>query len=392
MPNDIDYTNQLKRFCGPNEEEARSALSCLEPSARLYLQKVLGSIQSPNTREDLIQEALVKAWDKRNRFKSYQRKAWFGWVATIARNLVADQVRSKPSKLEEPISDNEVESGPSFVDHFINELTAEELFALADEIWLNLDPACIPEHRNRCLLAIQLYYFEGWQLEEVLDHFTDVYSDNRLITRADIDTWLENPANLRLAAYHELLFPPDRLTIHLLDLPTGTSRHDLDDLLLNSETRNVVCEQANSRWTDLNFEAILWLYFRCATVNETVNCMNNRISAEEIEDLRVRSKYHYPFIDQCRKICRWLDTVDISGSSPENLIGEKSRIWERLTFEYRYRYSLPGSDVYDRVSPTADVLKYSISSDTINSWTSGGRLLNRLKRAYHKLDVEQNNE
>ena len=50
-------------------------------------------VHNPTEAEDVVQEVIIKVWDKRVYFESIENKA--GWCMTLTRNLAIDKTRSK---------------------------------------------------------------------------------------------------------------------------------------------------------------------------------------------------------------------------------------------------------------------------------------------------------
>ena len=93
-----------------------------------------------------------------------------------------------------------------------------------------------------------------------------------------------------------------------------------------------------------------------------------------------------------RRICKLLyfgikPVFVFDGGAPvlkrQTVLGSKSGIWSRLAFEYRYRHTLPHRDIQERIHPAANVVHYEINLKMLNSWLSGGRMLDRV-RQYHE--------
>ncbi len=74
-----------------SDDDLREALSELAPKVRRYL---LGLCGDAHRADDLAQQALAKAWAKRESFAG--RSSLTTWVYTIARNHWRDQLRRKP--------------------------------------------------------------------------------------------------------------------------------------------------------------------------------------------------------------------------------------------------------------------------------------------------------
>jgi DNA-directed RNA polymerase specialized sigma24 family protein len=381
MVDDVDYPRELDRFCGPDEAAARAAMDRLAPRARRYLAALLSDRVSRDDLDELVQTALSKAWESRPAFVNRGRAAWYGWLKRIARNACVDMARGRPAEVGIEALD-EVDDGElPLIERFMTAAVGEALFALADSVWLELDDSCPAAQRDRCLLAVQLYYFESWSLDDVLALLSEARPDEPPFTRGRLDSWLEQPANLRLVAYRQLLYAPERLTAHLLGLPPHAGATELERALAAVRAGKAPAELMPG-WTAAEAEAILWRYYRGLSAEETAQRLEKRGDSENLDALFVRCGLVFPFRSQCETICAWLDEVDVTGMDQKGLIGDKSGLWRRLAFEYRYRYNQPLRDVHDRIHPAALVVRYALTPEVLNMWISGGRLLDKLRRAY----------
>lgn len=380
MLDEVDYVRDLEQFCGPDEAAARTALDRLAVAARRFIRALFADSLSPDDLEELIQTALLKVWGSRLSFVNRGRAAWYGWIKRIAHNARIDLFRQRGDEAGGPVPEDKEDDQLPLIERFMTEIAGQELFRLADTVWLELDGSCPEEHRDRCLLAVQLVYFDGWSLDDALSLLSGARPGAPPLTRAQLNAWLEIASNLRWVGYHELLYSPERLAAHLLGLPPHAGSRELEAML--AAARRAACADGEHRdWTPREVEAILWRYYRGLSIEETAQQIKNCPPAE-IAEIFVRCALLFPFHDQCTSVCAWLDQVEVTGRGPIALIGSRSGLWRRLAFEYRYRFSLPVRDIHARVRPAAQAVRYDISFDVLNTWISGGRLLDKLRLSY----------
>lgn len=95
---------------------------------------------------DAVQEALTKAWQKRDTLRS--RKAFRSWMVQILSNVCRDMLRKRQHRQTVPLEDNAVadtadEANPFLVTDFLLSLS--------------------PEHRT----AVVLHYLEGYRVRDI---------------------------------------------------------------------------------------------------------------------------------------------------------------------------------------------------------------------------------
>jgi DNA-directed RNA polymerase specialized sigma24 family protein len=305
----MDYTKELGSFCGPDEAAARGALDRLATPARRFIRAVVTDRLSRDDVEEVIQTALLKAWVNRLSFVNRGQAAWYGWLKRIARNACVDLFRARGEETGEPIPEDIEDDELPLIERFMTEIMGRELFELADSVWLEVD-ASSPEHQDRSLIAVQLLYFDGWSFEDVLSLLSDVRPDAAPLTRKQIDSWLEAPSNLRWVIYQELLYPPDRLAAHLLGLQPHEGVRELELALIS--TRSGACPDAVYRnWTVQEAEAILWRYYREASIEETAQQIKD-LPPEALMAVFANCALLFPFRSKCEYLCGWLDEVDVN--------------------------------------------------------------------------------
>jgi RNA polymerase sigma-70 factor, ECF subfamily len=91
----------VRRDCAPSAEELRAAVADAGPAVRRFLFGMCGDWDQA---EDLAQEALLKAWDRRESFDG--RSGARTWIFAIARNQWLDRLRRRAVRpATEPMND-----------------------------------------------------------------------------------------------------------------------------------------------------------------------------------------------------------------------------------------------------------------------------------------------
>jgi len=126
----------------------------IERSVRWY-NACLRITRDPDLAADAVQEALLKAWDRRNDFRG--EAALASWIHRIALNSAIDLTRRRKTRAEEPIEDEDFEAAPS---------TAADREYVQQAFGKDLTTAMqrLTDKERQVFL---LKHVEGWSLEEI---------------------------------------------------------------------------------------------------------------------------------------------------------------------------------------------------------------------------------
>ncbi len=106
---------------------------------------------------DAVQEALLKAWDRRHEFRG--EAALDTWIHRIALNAAIDLTRKRKRRAEDPLDDEALESTP---------IAAPEGEHALDELDRDLGQAMQRlSHIERQTFVLK--HIEGWKLEEIAE-------------------------------------------------------------------------------------------------------------------------------------------------------------------------------------------------------------------------------
>jgi len=106
---------------------------------------------------DAVQEALLKAWDRRHEFRG--EAALDTWIHRIALNAAIDLTRRRKRRAEEPLDDEVLESTP---------IAAPEGEHALDELDRDLGVA-MQRLSNIERQTFVLKHIEGWKLDEIAE-------------------------------------------------------------------------------------------------------------------------------------------------------------------------------------------------------------------------------
>jgi RNA polymerase sigma-70 factor (ECF subfamily) len=115
---------------------------------------MLRIVDSEETAEDLLQEAMVKIWKNASRYDKNKGKL-FTWLVNIARNTAIDYLRSKEHKMKGQIQG--IDNSVSFINRRFSITPNVEHIGLK-----NIIDNLRPDYR----ILIDKIYFEGYTQEE----------------------------------------------------------------------------------------------------------------------------------------------------------------------------------------------------------------------------------
>jgi DNA-directed RNA polymerase specialized sigma24 family protein len=348
----------LRIFAGADEEAARQAWGRLWELNRFRLQGFLIRTLNVDARrdiiEDIIEDVFLKLWDMRPRFEHRGIEAFHGLLYKMVKHRYLDLIRDRQEKAEDVEDWDAIpDSDLSAVGGIVDTVLAEELYHLANVLWLELDPSLSRETHNRQLIAAQLYYLDGEPEEEVLRLLGSPSPVEPPLTRDTLDEWLWHSGVLRHVAYQELYYSNDDLAAYLLN------------------------NSPQADWTDAEKTIILWRYRNALLMDQILERKDCPYTQEKLAALLDRLKSCLPFSSQMARVL-----AGLARAPQRDGRGALSRrgLWQRLAFQYRYGEEIPVRDVQERTQPAAAQVGYEVKFEVLNMWLSGGRLLEQLAR------------
>jgi RNA polymerase sigma-70 factor (ECF subfamily) len=106
---------------------------------------------------DAVQDALLKAWDRRDDFRG--EAALDSWIHRIALNAAIDLTRRRKTRAEDELDDDSLEAAPSFspASEYVQE-------ALGRDLGVALQRLSTMERQ-----VFLLKHIEGWRLDEIAE-------------------------------------------------------------------------------------------------------------------------------------------------------------------------------------------------------------------------------
>jgi DNA-directed RNA polymerase specialized sigma24 family protein len=368
-----------------DEQAAADAFNHLHKSYRSFAQSALRRQFSECNAQDVenaTQQAFLNLWQNRRRITVSGLPDWRGLLRKTVQNCYLDIMRARKPPLEPEAPLVEPGPGPDIIDAVERAARIRLLDHAANACWLGLDLHTPAEEHNRRLLAAQLFYQEGASVAEILDILNTSRPGARPLSHAAVTDWLEEAPVLRHLAYTSLYYSPLALTLHLLDLPGDTQAGILDAMIADDSLDCSVWPQ-QPKWTAHEIHAILWRYYRNASLHREPGIPQSDLSPAEIENLFVNCTSFFPFYTIMKS------AILIYGDQVEELCGPAHPgLWRRLAFQYCYRDELAHRDIEERIAPASQQAAVPVSQTVLQGWLSAGRLLKALAKTWAELVKE----
>lgn len=354
----IPDRNLLDAICGRDDVEARRAFASLEKTARSVVDTYLRTachLVNPEDRSDIAQEVLVRLWNTRHSFQNQGVASWRAWLKRTAYRCFVDWLRagSRLPLVAEWDEDQVPQEERPLAEAVLILAEAQQLYFLADCLFLGLDPEVRPEEHDRRLLAAQLFYLDKEPWENVLHLLGPEPPGNPALDRARLDEWLADAALLRHLAFRTLFMENTQLAEHLLNAP----------------------DLPSPKWSEAERIAIVLRYRNGLLEDQVAERQDCALNKEEISALCERCEALFPFENYIKA---FLTSLNSAVRQAVRQDFAEPGLWQRLAFEYRYREFLAHKDIQARTQPPARAIGGDVTEGMLNVWLSNGRLLRRL--------------
>jgi hypothetical protein len=371
-PNE-DLDLALVRFAGPDEIAAADAFAVLTLHSRPILETYIGSrIFPPLLPEDVVQDVLVRLWQKR---RTFEPKGWVSWICYLKRACEWSLANFTKTGSQVPFEDiedltsTELEQIRSLVEVGLSD---EEIRFCADTILLETDPDLDTSTRSRQLLAAQMYVLEGARWDEIATLLTRSRPFAAPVTRKIFDVWLADESLLNRLIVSHLYVGGDELAGILLELPSD-KQSDLTELL-KLASANCATDPAPGGWTWDEVAVIILRYRNALFKDQILRLQACRLKESEFSDLTDRCVARFPFQKRMRNVVGRLGALRLRAKlGPPGL-------WQRLAFEYWMFDDLPNNDIMDRIKPAADEVGAKLTPGMLNVWICNERLAKRVAK------------
>ncbi|MEJ5252230.1 MAG: RNA polymerase sigma factor [Chthonomonadetes bacterium] len=373
-------TRAIDLLTSPNEDRAREAWEQLWEISRPYLLRYLSTwLHNPDDREDVIQDAFLRVWTFRTRFRNQGEQAWFAFIRRTAYRCMVDMRRRyvQETLSLDDVEESEIAGITDVADSLAAAMLAHELYSAADILWLGLSPQVSPQTRQVQLLAAQLYYLHEASWQEVMRLLAP---SGVRVDRRTLGAWLSDTGVLRSLCYHELYYSNDRLAGSLLQLPEPYSEKQMD-VLVQYIMQGLNLDGLPDGMSRDEAWLILWRYRYALPPNKILQRTDCPYQAEQMQVLLERLHQQLPFRQRMDYLLsRFEQTPGVN--IPDVL--HEAGLWQRLALQYCYHDDLSHVDIYERMAPAAERAGYCLTMGMLNVWLSNGRLVQKLARFYRQ--------
>lgn len=339
---------------------AEDAFAVLWEAVQYPLRRLLRGRGVPaESVEDLLQQTASRLWASRRKLAVPGPGAWWCLVRRVALNLAIDESRKTGYEIgiesPEDIPDDDL----PYLDIFaILAAEKEDIFRLANQIWLGGMQGSTEPEVNLRVAASQLYYMSGMTVAEIRKTLS-------IACEAELEGWLKDPRVLARMCCHELYYDNDALTAHLIwpQYPCGSSE-------LNALNRSAR-EKAGSPPDGWTWELLLVLFWRIRNgmlveqIERLEQCPFNK---QELRAMFSEWQAKYPFRLIAEKLRQALRSSELDGCLQE------SGLWRRLVFQYDLVDDLAYRQILERTVPAAEVVNVKMTEARLTGWIGMGRL------------------
>jgi DNA-directed RNA polymerase specialized sigma24 family protein len=204
----MDEQKALEIFSQSDADAARHAWGHLCEINRERLRRYVSAWTDVDQQHDIVQDAFLKLWDYRERFKNQGVAAWHGFLYRTAYHCSVDLARRSQFQVELPdpddIPDSDLSALGNVVDGVIAAVDDRQLDHCANVLWLGLDPSLSEATHDRQLIAVQLYYLDGESWQQVLQLLAPGPADERTLTREHSTPGCPIPASCGISPMGDL--------------------------------------------------------------------------------------------------------------------------------------------------------------------------------------------
>ena len=382
-----NLSDMLAAFCSQDDLTSTQAFEQIAAVTRRGLHAYLRlKLHSFDAREDIVQEVLRRIWSRRSQFQNRGVSAWWRLVKQAADQCRIDYVRKVGS--ERAWDDSETGDIPAaetvLIDDLLDTLADRNTFyRFADELWLGFDPRLSEQQRTRRILAAQLFYVEGMTWDDVCAILNRNESGS-MVSRAELDVWLESAATIRSLAFRMLYRTNEELSGHLLGIPDA-SEADLNQITVQAMSSEIPIS-SSSTWTREEVRVILWRFRDAERQDRILAHELCLLDKSELAILFDRCLEDFPFVPLMKRLCHQLSKWP---KAQQELTDQG--LWQRLVFEYYCRDTTQHRDIFERTAGAAELAPYHLTMGMLNVWLSNGRLMTKLANyvASHAMETSR---
>lgn len=349
----------LEDFAGEDEARARRAFDRLKQQFHDQSCRYASSLKGDD-QDEAVQEAWVRIWLARRRFKSQGVPAWLSYLKLTVTRCAIDIIKQRLREV--PQGDEPSESDRSTLE--VLEDALDDPTALAEaigETWFGYDKAVSQLERNKRVLAVRLRLLHGKSLQEIRSVLRD---KEAAITDGKLEMWVKDKPVLRDLSFRLIFHNRHELAAAILGCrrcPFGTEIQALYRMSAKPESAG----NPPASWT--------WPEVACIIERYAYQFLIERVKSRTDMDftlIAVRCRQRYPFM-KCMKVLKGVLKTD------SDILGEID-LWKRLAFEYWYQEQIKQKEIMERLEEPAMEGGYRLTAGSLNVWFGNRRLLDQL--------------
>jgi DNA-directed RNA polymerase specialized sigma24 family protein len=391
---DNEINELLNRFCGADEEDAKSAFCELDNSCRpILIRRLLRTGTPLADAKDAAQHSFYGFWLSRPTFRNDGAVKWRRFIYLAASRYVIDRRRSEANHPSEPFTDFVVPPDEkTLVDLLQAAALSRRLSSCANQLFLGLDPNLPHDEHDRQLISAQLYYEDGESLQNILDVLQCSPTSGEPIGMHTLRTWLRDEGVLQYLAFQSLYYENGLLAAAMLCTDREIEQDRLDaltrDILARRPHELAVCDIT---WMQAGIA--IWHYRHEKSAVQIVRLIEDAVSCGdaidewkvdicEVEVILQRVADRLPFR---KRILRLLNQIRLRSNVDMRVPLKRNKVWQRLAFQYYYHDDIGPTAILERIDPAAREVPVSISADKVSIWTSGRQLQSSVLKYWRKL-------
>jgi len=363
----------LTAFCSKDEAKASRAFELLAVLTRRGLNGYLREkLHSHEAREDVIEEVIRRIWTRRLQFQNRGSAAWWSLVKLAADQCRIDLVRKVGSEVawdESELGDIPSQDLPAMEALLEAIEERNDLYRVADEVWLGFPPELSERDRARRVMAADLFFTQGFTWEQVCD-VLNRGDRTAKVTRTTLDSWLSAPSTIRAFAFRNLYLENSRLAEHLLNLSGDEGELERISRLATSGDES---QDPPENWSWPEVRAVIWRYLEGDRQDRIVARDLCTLNKEDLQSLFDRCLADFPFLENMKRM-----SADLAKWPRAREELQETGLWQRIVFEYYCKDTTHHRDIHDRTAPAAALAPYNLTLGMLNVWLSNGRLFAKL--------------
>jgi len=351
----------LDDFAGDDERRAQRAFERLRDAFYADSCRYASSLKTDD-QDEAVQEAWVRIWMARERFKPQGPAAFLAYLKLTVTRCALDIIRRKRREVEtdEPIPEREFWG---LIQELIDD--PEVLEMAIGETWFKYSPQLTQLERNKRVLAVRLRMLHKKTLQQVRNVLREPEASAATET---LEAWCQDLPVLRDLSYRVVFHNGKELAAAILGARRDPAGRDLEPLYQGAILKK---GEPPSPWTWPEVASIIERYAFGLAADHV-----EKRNGFPFAPIGVRCLPLYPFTKCMKVLARTLGENRV-------VLGEID-LWKRLAFQYWYGEEITQKEIMERLEEPAMEGGYRLTAGTLNVWFGNRRLLDQLQKNLQK--------